>query len=248
MSTRDDETRHGGMPGEIIPFQIRGRFLMALSLRVDVEADDAAFYERLDAQRETSPQFFDEAPMVIDLGNVPGMAEPERLRAMVAKLRERNLRVFGVQNPGALSEEALQEMGLIPVLAGKDAPLPDARSTKRRRRAALRGVENKLVKAPVRSGQMVVCESGDLTVIGSVASGSEVVAGGNIHIYGRLRGRAMAGVHGDESARIFCRSLDAELLAIAGLYKTSETLEDAVRDRATHIYLENERLCMEVIG
>ncbi len=131
--------------------------------------------------------------------------------------------------------------------AGKDAPAP-SETGGRRTRADRRGVENKVVRAPVRSGQMVVCERGDLTVIGSVASGSELVAGGNIHVYGPLRGRAMAGVHGDESARIFCQSLDAELVAIAGLYKTSETLEDAARNRATHIYLEDERLRMEVIG
>ncbi|MFD2817130.1 septum site-determining protein MinC [Paracoccus aerius] len=100
----------------------------------------------------------------------------------------------------------------------------------------------------MRSGQMVVADQGDLTVIGSVASGAELIAAGNIHVYGTLRGRAMAGCHGNENAHIFCQSLDAELIAIAGLYQTSETLDGAVRDRCTHIYLENEKLRMEVIA
>ncbi|SDY93190.1 septum site-determining protein MinC, partial [Citreimonas salinaria] len=171
-----------------------------------------------------------------------------RLRVLVANLRRRKLRVFGVQGGGQLSEDALQELGLIAVPAGKDAPLPNDNRGHRRSRAESLGSRNKVVHAPVRSGQMIVSEHGDLTVIGSVASGAEVVASGSIHVYGALRGRAMAGAHGDESARIFCRCLEAELVAIAGLYQTSETLEDAARERCTHVYLEDDRLRMEVIG
>ena len=80
------------------------------------------------------------------------------------------------------------------------------------------------------------------------ATRAELVAAGNIHVYGPLRGRAIAGCHGDERAHIFCQSLNAELVAIAGLYQTSEMLEDAARQRCTHIYLENEKLRMEVIA
>jgi septum site-determining protein MinC len=94
----------------------------------------------------------------------------------------------------------------------------------------------------------VIAEHGDLTVIGSVASGAELMAAGNIHVYGTLRGRALAGCHGDETAHIFCQNLSAELVAIAGLYQTSETLDAAALQRCTHIYLKDERLCMEVIA
>ncbi|SFE23310.1 septum site-determining protein MinC [Roseivivax sediminis] len=236
------------MPAQISHFQIRGRFLTALSLRVEPGGDDAAFYSQLDEQLQKTPHFFDGAPMVLDLSHAPALAQAGRLGSLVANLRRRKLRVFGVQAAADLSEDALQDLGLIPVAAGKDAPLPSETPGARRSRGAKLGVENKLVRGTVRSGQTVVCDSGDLTVIGSVGSGAELVAGGNIHVYGRLRGRAMAGAHGDESARIFCQSLDAELVAIAGLYQTSETLEDTFRERPTHIYLEDERLRMEVIG
>ncbi len=252
MSDRYAHDRPAAEPVTLSPFQIRGRFLTALTLRVDTEDAGDAFYARLDEQLGKTPQFFAGAPMVLDFANAPGMAQTARLRSLVANLRRRNLRVFGVQNAEGVSEDALQEVGLIPVAMGRDAPEPQQERQPRNRAAppprAKPKAENKVIRHPVRSGQMVVAENGDLTVIGSVASGAELIASGNIHVYGPLRGRAMAGAHGDESARIFCRSLEAELVAIAGLYQTSETLEDHARERCAHIYLEDERLCMEVIA
>ncbi|QDA36717.1 septum formation inhibitor MinC (plasmid) [Paracoccus liaowanqingii] len=246
------------MPATVAAFQVRGRFLTALAIRIDTEAAGEAFYAQLDDQLRRTPQFFAGAPVVIDLINAPGFSEPSRMRELVENLRARELRVFGVQSARGIDAAALQELGLISVLTGRDAPLPregvPARATTAAATAAAPAVaapppvQNKVIRSPVRSGQMIVADQGDLTVIGSVASGAELVASGNIHVYGPLRGRAMAGCHGDESAHIFCQSLDAELVAIAGLYRTSETLEDAARQRCTHIYLEDEKLRMEVIA
>ena len=82
----------------------------------------------------------------------------------------------------------------------------------------------------------------------AVSSGAELIARGNIHVYGLLRGRAMAGAEGDESARIFCQRLDAELLAVAGLYRTSENLEPELLNRPVQVFLQDERLCVEALG
>jgi septum site-determining protein MinC len=101
-----------------------------------------------------------------------------------------------------------------------------------------------LIDSPVRSGQSVVFMEGDVTVVGTVASGSEVVAGGSIHIYGALRGRAIAGSNGDRNARIFCRSMEAELVAIDGLYKTAEDLEPALRNKPVQSWLKGDALMM----
>ncbi len=106
------------------------------------------------------------------------------------------------------------------------------------------GGETLIVDEPVRSGQSVVHLGGDVIVIGPVASGSEVVAGGSIHIYGALRGRAIAGSNGSKRARIFCSALHAELIAINGLYKTAEDLERAVIGRAVHAWLDGDALKM----
>ena len=82
-----------------------------------------------------------------------------------------------------------------------------------------------LIDQPVRSGQSIVFEKGDVTIVGSVASGAEVIAGGSIHVYGTLRGRAIAGLAGNTRARIFCRRLEAELLAIDGVYQTADDMD-----------------------
>jgi septum site-determining protein MinC len=97
-----------------------------------------------------------------------------------------------------------------------------------------------IVNAPIRSGQSIVHPEGDVTVIGSVASGAEVIAGGSIHIYGTLRGRAMAGAYGETRSRIFCRRLEAELLAVCGVYITADEIETNVRSQSVQAWLENE--------
>ena len=93
---------------------------------------------------------------------------------------------------------------------------------------------------PVRSGQSLIFTEGDITIIGSVASGAEVIAGGSIHVYGTLRGRAMAGTMGNAAARIFCRKLEAELVAIDGYYKTAEDLGPDLRGKAVQLWLEGD--------
>jgi septum site-determining protein MinC len=101
-----------------------------------------------------------------------------------------------------------------------------------------------VVSESVRSGQSIVFREGDVTVIGSVSSGAEIIAGGSIHIYGTLRGRAFAGASGDPGARIFCRSLEAELLAINGLYRVADRLEQGLRGRPVQAWLEGKAIAM----
>lgn len=248
MSDRSARTRQGHGPATVAAFQVRGRFLTALALRIDTGCADTGFYAQLDDQLRKSPQLFSGAPIVLDFANAPGFANADPLRDLVENLRGRELQVFGVQNATGIDTATLRGLGLISLTAGRDAPPPRETGAAARTLDAPPPVENKVIRAPVRSGQIIVAERGDLTVIGSVASGAELVAAGNIHVYGPLRGRAMAGCHGDTGAHIFCQSLNAELVAIAGLYQTSETLENAVSERCTHLYLKDEKLCMEVIA
>ncbi|RWM29762.1 septum site-determining protein MinC [Mesorhizobium sp.] len=105
-----------------------------------------------------------------------------------------------------------------------------------------------MIKAPFRSGQSVFHPHGDVIVLGSVASGSEIVAGGSIHVYGTLRGRAIAGSEGNVSARIFCRKNEAELLAVDGWYTTAEEMEGVSRGKAVQAFLDNDALCVVPLG
>ncbi len=105
-----------------------------------------------------------------------------------------------------------------------------------------------MIKAPIRSGQSVFHPHGDVIVLGSVASGSAIVAGGSIHVYGTLRGRAIAGSEGNISARIFCRKNEAELLAVDGWYTTAEEMEGVSRGKAVQAFLDNDALCVVPLG
>lgn len=232
------------------PVQFRGRFLTAVALLIEGGPPDRRFFAGLDAQLRRMPHFLADAPLIIDLAKAPDLSRAEDLRHLRDELRQRKLAPFAVQNASAGQIAAAADAGLISVVAGQDAPQrPSRRETPAPAAAPPRPqVANKIVTTPVRSGQSIVAEHGDLVIVGHVASGAELIAGGNIHIYGTMRGRAMAGVHGDENARIFCQNLDAELLAIAGLYRTSENLEHDVRKRSVHIFLQDQRLCVETLA
>lgn len=107
------------------------------------------------------------------------------------------------------------------------------------------GPETLVIRQPVRSGQKVYARGGDLIVLSSVNTGAEILADGHIHVYGTLRGRALAGVQGREDARIFCKNLQADLVAIAGFYLTNEDLPAEKRNTAVHIRLQGESLEIE---
>ena len=104
-----------------------------------------------------------------------------------------------------------------------------------------------MIEKPVRSGQRVYADAGDLVLLRGVSSGAEVMAEGHIHAYGALRGRAMAGVSGNADARIFCRELGAELVSIAGRYRVSEKLQSRYLGRAVQISLSGEGLEFELL-
>lgn len=105
-------------------------------------------------------------------------------------------------------------------------------------------VPSLLIEAPVRSGQTIINPDGDVIILGAVASGAEVIAAGSIHVYGALRGRALAGAYGNESARIFCRRFEAELIAIGGYYKVTEETETGLRQKPVQAWLSGNDLKM----
>jgi septum site-determining protein MinC len=102
-----------------------------------------------------------------------------------------------------------------------------------------------VIDRPVRSGQRVYAAGGDLTVIAPVNSGAELMADGNIHVYAPMRGRAMAGLHGDTKARIFCSDLQAELVSVAGHYRVSDRIPAELKGRSIQIFLDQATLRIE---
>jgi len=177
------------------------------------------------------------APVVLDLSDVK--LSRSAIAHLVAELDQRGVRVMGLEN----IDPATAGAGLPPLvrpsrsatvnLDAPEKPLPDSRPLPS---ATL------LLDQPVRSGQSIFFPDGDVTVLGSVGSGAELVAGGSIHVYGTLRGRAMAGSNGNARARIFCSRIEAELLAIDGYYLTAESMDKGLRSRAVQAWLEGNEL------
>ena len=210
--------------------RLRGRSYVAFVFSPAVPIIE--WLEEIDATLARSPGFFVGKPVVLDLSGVD-LSRPA-IAHLVLSLEKRNIRILGIEGV----EAARLTASMPPLLTGG-------------RHCAIQQVEPEkpevkppptslLLDSPVRSGQSIVFPDGDVTVLGSVGSGAEIVAGGSIHIYGTLRGRAMAGVNGNSSARIYCQKIEAELLAIDGFYQTAEELDEALRNRPAQAWLEGE--------
>ena len=200
----------------------------------------------LDVSLERSEKFFAGEHVALDLSAVN--LSPAAIGQLVANLEERNIRVLGIEG----IDPAKWQVGLPPVLrGGRGARTSEFGRASGRRRAgsshappgvAEAAAGSLMIEDPVRSGQSVVFIEGDVTILGSVGSGAEIVAGGSIHVYGTLRGRALAGATGNARARIFCHRVEAELLAIDSHYRTAEDIEDALRCRPAQAWLEGGTL------
>ena len=235
------------------PFiRLRGRSFMALVLAPEMPL--ASWIAALDQQIERSPAFFDSRPVVLDLVSLP--KEQPDIEGLLRELDQRGIRVIGTEGAHP-SWQGIEAWGR-PLPGGRpttrEVSVPDAAPASATATAATPTPEPPtgepaflLIDEPIRSGQSVVFERGDVTVIGSVASGAEVIAGGSVHIYGALRGRAIAGLAGNPRARIFCRRMDAELLAIDGVYQTADSMDAALRNRAVQAWLDGDEMRMTAL-
>lgn len=189
--------------------------------------------DEIDATLARSPGFFVGRPIVLDLSAVD--LSSHGIAHLVSNLESRGIRVLGLEGVEATGLDA----GLPPVLSGGRGCAIEQAEPKQ--------VEDPrpptpslLLQTPVRSGQRIVFTEGDITVLGSVGSGAEIVAGGSIHVYGTLRGRAMAGINGNSAARIYCQKIEAELVAIDGYYQTAEDIGETLRRRPAQAWLDGE--------
>ena len=207
------------------PIQMRGRSYVAFTFSPVVPI--AGWLEELDATLARSPGFFLGKPVVIDLSAVD--LSQSAIVHLVTSLEQRNIRVLGLEGVDASRVTS----AMPPLLAGGT----HARADRTEEAGAKPKPASLLIESKVRSGQSIFSE-GDVTVLGSVGSGAEIVAGGSIHVYGALRGRAMAGFNGNAAARIFCQKIEAELLAIDGYYKTAEEIDATLRNHPAQAWLE----------
>jgi len=220
--------------------RMRGRSYVAFVFSPVVPV--VSWLAEIDATLAKSPGFFTGKPVVLDLSAVD--LSQSAIAHLVGSLGERNIRILGIEGV----DESRLAANMPPLLTGGRAcaithvepqkPQPQEKGKDKDKAKS----PSLLLETPVRSGQSIVFAEGDVTVLGSVGSGAEIVAGGSIHIYGTLRGRAMAGINGNSAARIFCQKIEAELLAIDGYYQTAEEIADSLRNRPAQAWLEGEML------
>jgi septum site-determining protein MinC len=225
--------------------RFRGKSFLALVLAPEVPLRD--WLEDLDAVSQRSPGFFSGRAIIVDVSNLkPSKSE---LKFLLAALKMRDIRIIGLEGaaPSVIDAEMPAAVnggrpaGDIEVTDFDAAPLPEVPPRPPAPVTAL------LIEGSVRSGQSILHPEGDVTILGSVASGAEVVAGGSIHIYGTLRGRAIAGCTGNARARIFCRKFEAELIAVDGLYKTADDLGGKFRGLPIQVNLDGDSIILTTL-
>ena len=221
--------------------------------------DMDAVAEQLGAKVEQAPDFFHNTQVVVDLSGLTGGTGNVEFPLLVGLLRGYGMIPVGIRGGTSAQNSAAEAMELAilgdafvrPPRSGpakkaapeEAAPAPVSAPTG----PPAAGPTFTLVTRPVRSGQRVYAAGGDLSIVAPVSSGAELMADGNIHVYGPLRGRAMAGLKGNTDARIFCQDLQAELVSVAGHYRVSENIPATLKGSPVQIYLDHEVLRIEKI-
>lgn len=203
---------------------------------------------------EQAPELFHNTPVIIDLHKLSKTQTAVDFPLLVGLMRGYQMIPVGVRGGNQLQNEMAEMMELAILAEGQDKPTrPPAKAKSAAKPSASATPASPvrqtslLVSRPVRSGQRHYAAGGDLIVMGPVNSGAEIVADGNIHVYGTLRGRAHAGVKGNQQARIFCHDLRAELISIAGRYRINMDLETGLGGKPMHIYLRDKALVIKEI-
>lgn len=199
-------------------------------------AEHAALATHISTLFAATPDFFGGEAAVFECGRLPADAASPDWAWLAQELKSRGLNPFAVQNASAELAASARQAGLLVLNAAAPAPaavmaepepVPEPEAVPAPPPAASAAVPTRIIDKPLRSGQRVYAAGGDIVVLAAVNPGAEVIADGSIHVYAPLKGRALAGARGDTSARIFTTHLEAELVSIAGVYRTFDTALDA---------------------
>jgi septum site-determining protein MinC len=212
--------------------------------------------DELTGKTATAPHFFDRTPVCLDLSSLPKLPSAEEIRGVIDVVRRAGMMTVGLAQGGTSIEDLANQLELpvihhvrastrtAPVVQAAPAPTPAPTPAPAPAPVPeVAAVPPTLMQTqPVRSGQRVYARNRDLIVTTMVAAGAEVMADGCVHIYGPLRGRVMAGAHGDTDARVFCQQFHAELVSIAGVFRVFETIPPELAGMPVQAWLSGDDL------
>jgi septum site-determining protein MinC len=208
---------------------------------------DARFGNKIDAsQSEAFLLDLDaiEQPAQLDLDQIRALFLAKGIRIIALRHRDMAVAELARQYGLAYVNASAAPRSDLPAVEASPAPAPAPAAA-----VAPVAASTLVIDRPVRAGQQIYAKGGDLVVLATVNVGAELIADGSIHVYAPMRGRALAGARGNTQARIFVKAMEAELVSIAGVYRTIEqALPDSIQGKPTQIYLENERLVMTALG
>lgn len=231
--------------------------------RLDAEVISAELSSRV----TSAPQLFLRTPVILDLSHLSVLPGRDQVQDLFERIRAAGMLPVGLSYGTTENEELARSLDLPlfakfrtafersgePMAAAPNSASVEPATTATPSRSTPAPPSRAKAPSlhqdtPVRSGQQVYARDGDLVVTKLVANGAEVIADGSIHVYGALRGRALAGAQGDESARIYCQEFHAELVSIAGHYRVFEDLPDDLRGKPVQAWLEGEKLLLARLG
>lgn len=216
-----------------------------------LSTDVAVITQQLNEKIKQAPEFFTNSSLLIDLQQIA--KQDLDLVLLVKAIRNAGMLPIGIRGGTDKHRQAANDL-MLSQLSVHSTNNPISKTQKENKLSPATesnvpppvSTETSVMTQPIRSGQRVYAK-GDLVIIAQVSAGAEIMAEGNIHVYGSLRGRALAGVQGNENARIFCSDLQAELISIAGNYRVSEHIVDAKRKNPVQIYLQKQAIIIQSI-
>lgn len=236
-------------PGATPCFQLKGSMFTVTVMNI-LRTDLDQLTQQLRQQVTRAPELFQGMPVVIDLHRIRDSGDSLDLASLALLLSDQGLVPVGVRHCADAERDAARSFGLAllpdsdPARGGRarSESVPAETPSAAEPPATDKHGPSRLVTQPVRSGQQIYASGGDLIILSSVSPGAEVLADGHIHIYGNLHGRALAGVQGDDTARIFCRRMYAELVSVAGIYRVYEDIAEELRGRPVQVFLHDQQL------
>ena len=232
-------------------FQFKGSVVTTFILEI-YQYSLQDFTQQLQDKINQAPEFFAQSPIVISLDKVDEKIAQLDLSDIISTCRQFGLQPMAFKCTDSRFLNSIQATGLTLLSDNASRPITTKKPATEQKyvsevKEKIISRQSKIITKPVRSGQQVYAEGADLIIISQVSEGAEVLADGHIHIYGTLRGRALAGIKGDTSARVFCNRLEAELISIAGNFMLSDVLREKIWQQSAQVYLNDKILHVEAV-